>query len=248
MATRIAWVTGASSGLGRALAIKLVKKGWHVIASARRDSELKALAEETAGMRGGLTPLALDTTDRDAVVAAMGDQQLDLAVLNAGTHAPISARYFDADKARMLVDVNLIGTINCLEAILPGMAARGRGQIALVASLAGYFGLPTSSVYGMTKAGLINMAESLKAECDGLGVTIQVINPGFVKTPLTDKNPFPMPFLMPLEKATEAFYRGLMDKRFEVVIPRRLGWVLGFLRRLPYPLAFALTRRLVPGK
>ena len=242
----LAWVTGASSGLGRALALKLAAEGWEVLASARRAEELETLAAQAPG--GRVRALPLDSLDRASVLAAFEGRRIDLAVLNAGTHAPVLARDFDAEAARRLIDVNLVGTLNCLEAVLPAMVKRSAGKIALVASLAGYVGLPTSSAYGATKAGLINMAEALKAECDGLGVAIQVVNPGFVKTPLTDRNPFEMPFLMSLDEATEAFYRGLMSDRFEVVFPRRLGWVLGLLRRLPYPLLFWITRRLVPPR
>ena len=139
-----------------------------------------------------------------------------------------------------------MGTVHCLEALLPGMIARRGGRIAVVASLAGYRGLPTSSAYGMTKAGLINMAEALKPELDGYGVRLQVVNPGFVRTPLTDRNAFAMPFLMDVEDAAEAFYRGLCSERFEIVFPRRLAYLLKILRVLPAPLAFAVTRRLVP--
>ena len=139
-----------------------------------------------------------------------------------------------------------MGTAHCLEALLPGMIAQRRGRIAVVASLAGYWGLPTSAAYGMTKAGLINMAEALKPELDGYGIRMQIVNPGFVRTPLTDKNPFPMPFLMELDDAAEAFFRGLHSDRFEIVFPRRFAYLLKILRCLPAPLAFAVTRRLVP--
>jgi short-subunit dehydrogenase len=133
-----------------------------------------------------------------------------------------------------------------LEALLPAMIERRGGRVAIVASVAGYRGLPTSAAYGMTKAGLINMAEALKPELDGYDVRLQLVNPGFVRTPLTDKNPFPMPFLMEVEDAAEAFYRGLRSDRFEIVFPRRFAYLLKVLRCLPAPLAFAVTRRLVP--
>ena len=126
------------------------------------------------------------------------------------------------------------------------MIGRREGRIAVVASVAGYRGLPTAAAYGMTKAGLINMAEALKPELDGHGVTIQVVNPGFVRTPLTDRNPFPMPFLMEPDAAAEAFYRGLQSNRFEIIFPRRFAYLLKVLRLLPAPLAFAVTRRMVP--
>lgn len=246
-----AWVTGASSGIGQALALRLARAGWTVVASARRAEPLAALSAEAEALSGSIRTVPLDVTDTAAVQAALRDLEQEigpvaLAVLNAGTHKPVRAVDFTAADARDLLDLNLIGTTQCLEALLPPMIARRRGQIAVVASVAGYFGLPTSAVYGASKAGLINMAESLKPELDGFGVQLQLVCPGFVRTPLTDKNDFPMPFLMELEDAAEAFYRGLMSDRFEIVFPRRLAYLMKVVRLLPYPLFFALTRRMVP--
>ena len=193
----------------------------------------------------------LDVTDQPAVAAAVRTIEteiapLRLAVLNAGSHRAVRAPSFDGDAFRSLIELNVMGTVNCLEAVLPPMIERRGGRIAVVASLAGYRGLPTSSAYGLTKAGLINMAEALKPELDGLGISLQIVNPGFVRTPLTDLNPFPMPFLMEVEDAAEAFYRGLQSDRFEIVFPWRFAALLKVLRCLPARLAFALTRRMVP--
>jgi len=246
-----AWITGASSGLGRALALRMAADGWRVAASARGAEALAELAQSAQGMNGEIHAYPLDVTQPDAVAASVAaiDRELgpiDQAVLNAGTHQPLLARDFTAKAFRSLIELNLMGTVHCLAAVLPGMIARRGGRIAVVASVAGYRGLPTSAAYGMTKAGLINMAEALKPELDGYGVRLQLVNPGFVRTPLTDKNPFPMPFLMEPEVAAEAFYRGLRSERFEIVFPRRLAYLLKLLRLLPAPLAFAVTRRLVP--
>ncbi len=246
-----AWITGASSGLGHALARRMAADGWTVAASARGAEALAALAESAEGLRGKISPVPLDVTDPSAVAAAVEAIESELgpitqAVLNAGSHRPVRAAGLTADDFRELTELNLMGTVHCLEALLPGMIARRGGRIAVVASLAGYRGLPTSAAYGMTKAGLINMAEALKPELDGYGIRLQVVNPGFVRTPLTDKNPFPMPFLMEVEDAAEAFYRGLRSERFEIVFPRRFAYLLKVLRCLPAPLAFAVTRRLVP--
>lgn len=246
-----AWITGASSGIGRALALRLARAGWRVAASARRAAELESLATEAEPLAGSIRAMPLDVTDAAAVRAALQETEaalgpVALAVLNAGTHKPVRAEDFTAGDARGLLDLNVMGTVNCLEALLPPMIARRQGQIAVVASLAGYFGLPTSAVYGASKAGLINMAEALKPELDGLGVQLQLVCPGFVRTPLTDKNDFPMPFLMELEEAAEAFYRGLRSERFEIVFPRRLAYLMKAMRLLPYPVFFALTRRMIP--
>ena len=246
-----AWITGASSGLGHALARRMAAGGWHVAASARSAGPLAELAKSTENLPGEIRPFPLDVTDPAAVTATVASIEqalgpIDQAVLNAGTHRPVRAAALSAAAFRELAELNLMGTVHCLEALLPGMIARRGGRIAVVASVAGYRGLPTSAAYGMTKAGLINMAEALKPELDGYGVSLQLVNPGFVRTPLTDKNPFPMPFLMEVEDAAEALYRGLGSARFEVIFPRRLAYLLKVLRCLPAPLAFAVTRRLVP--
>jgi short-subunit dehydrogenase len=166
-------------------------------------------------------------------------------VLNAGTHAPMTASDFSAATVRRLVDINLLGVAHCLEPLLAAMRARGAGQIAVVASVAGYSGLPTAAAYGASKAGLINMCEALKPECDRIGIKLQLVNPGFVKTPLTDKNTFPMPFLMPVDRAVDRLVAGLASDRFEIVFPRRLAWLLKALRCMPYGAYFALTRRTI---
>jgi NAD(P)-dependent dehydrogenase (short-subunit alcohol dehydrogenase family) len=248
----VVWITGASSGLGAALAARLAAAGRSVAVSARREPRLRELAEVTPGP-GRLHPVPLDTENLEEVRAGVARIEkelgpIDQAVLNAGTHRPVDARALDPQDFRKLVEVNLMGTVNCLAAVLPPMLARKRGRIALVASVAGYRGLPTSSAYGMTKAGLINLAEALRVELAPQGVVVQVVNPGFVRTPLTDRNDFPMPFLMEPEAAAEAFYRGLQSDRFEIAFPRRFVALMKVLRCLPAPLAFAVTRRLVPDE
>lgn len=245
------WITGASSGIGRALALRMAKGGYRVAASARREAELKALAEEAAREGGEIIPFPLDTTKPGEVTAGVARIEREcgpiaIAALCAGTYEPLRAAELSAARARPVFDLNFMGTVNCLEALTPLMIARGEGRIALVASLAGYFGLPTSAVYGASKAALINMAEALRPDLATHGVTLQVVNPGFVKTPLTDRNAFPMPFLMEVEDAAEAFYRGLHSSRFEIAFPRRFSLLLRLLQMLPYRASLALTARTVP--
>ncbi|MCG8442993.1 MAG: SDR family NAD(P)-dependent oxidoreductase, partial [Caulobacterales bacterium] len=222
-----------------------------VAVSARSAEALGELAGEVADGPGAIHPFALDVTDLAAARATAGDIEqilgpIRLAVLNAGTHLPVHATQLSAAPFRTLIEVNVMGTVHCLDAALGPMRARGEGHIAIVSSVAGYRGLPTASAYGLTKAGLINMAEALRPELERLGILLQVVNPGFVKTPLTDRNPFPMPFLMELETAARAFRRGLSSRRFEIVFPRRLAYALKVLRCLPAPLSFALTKRMIP--
>lgn len=242
----ITWITGASSGIGAALASRLVRDGRHVAISARNAEALATIAQAAGAAMHGF---ALDVTDAtacsltvDAIEAAHGE--IDMAILNAGTHAPMSADDFSVATARRLIEINLMGTINCLAPLLARMRARGRGQIAIVASVAGYGGLPTAAAYGATKAALINMVEALKPDCDRLGIKLQLVNPGFVKTPLTDKNDFPMPFLLPVEKAVDAFVAGLASDRFEIVFPRRFALLLKLLNVLPYRAYFTVVRRM----
>lgn len=241
------WITGASSGLGEAVARAAAAAGHPVVVSARRAEKLEELAASTPG----LTPAAVDTTDRDAVrrvvagIEAAGP--IDVAILNAGTHIPVDPTALDSDAFRGLVEVNLMGTVHCLEAVLPGMIARGRGRVVVVASVAGYVGLPTAAAYGMTKAGLINMAEAIKPELERRGVAVQLVCPGFVDTPLTRRNSFPMPFLMQPDAAARAMLAGIRSGRFEIVFPRRMDWTMTLMRHLPYRLMFAITRRIASG-
>lgn len=246
----VVWITGASSGLGAALARRLARDGQVVALSARRRDLLDDLAAEATGP-GSLHPVPLDVLDSEAARDAVAQMEQAIgpvgqAVLNAGTHRPVDPRHLDPADFRHLIDLNLMGTVNCLAAVLPAMLARRRGRIAIVSSVAGYRGLPTAAAYGMTKAGLINMAEALRVELADYGIVVQVVNPGFVRTPLTDKNEFPMPFLMEPEDAAEAFFRGLQSDRFEIGFPRRMFLVMKLLRCLPAPLAFAVSRRLLP--
>lgn len=249
--SRVAWITGASSGIGAALARRLARAGWQVAASARRVDRLAALAEDAGEGPGRIVPVALDVTDARAVEDAVARIEHEVgpitqAVLNAGTHIPVRAEALRVEDFRRLVDLNLLGTVHCLAALVPRLIDRRAGRIAVVASVAGYRGLPTAAAYGMTKAGLINMAEALRVELAPKGVTLQIVNPGFVRTPLTERNEFEMPFLMEPDAAAEALFRGLQSDRFEIAFPRRFVVLMKLLRCLPAPLAFALTRRMVP--
>lgn len=208
------WITGASQGIGRALALEMARSGWQVFASARSEDSLAALAGEARTLDGAIEAIPLDVTDPQAVsvaIAAIEDRfgPIDLAVLNAGTHEPLDGAAFEASALRRLVELNLMGTAHCLEGLISRFVARGRGRIAVVASVVGYRGLPTASAYGATKAGLINMCEALRVELAPHGIGVSVINPGFVKTPLTDRNSFEMPFLIEAEDAARRIAKGL---------------------------------------
>ena len=244
----IAWVTGAGKGIGRGLAKRLAVDGWIVCASARTAADLENLAATCPA--GNLHPYVLDITDPSAtrgVLAAIEAEwgPPDLAILNAGTHIPVTAAHLDAEPFRRLMETNVMGTVYGLTNLLPIMRRRGYGHIAVVSSLAGYRGLPTSAAYGASKAALINMCEALHPELDAMGIKLQVINPGFVETPLTDQNNFEMPFLVTVDEATQHIMRGLVSDRFEVSFPRRFAFIMKVLRILPDRLFFAVARRMI---
>ena len=242
------WITGASSGIGRAVALRYARDGALVAASARSSEALAALAA-TPEVAGRIRPYPVDVGDRAAMrtTAARIEAELgalDLVVLNAGTHESVDARRFDAAVFDRLFAVNLAGTINGLDAVVPRMVERRAGHIAIVASVAGYGGLPTAAAYGATKAALINLAEALKFDLDPVGVRVSLVNPGFVRTPLTDRNPFHMPALMEVDAAADALVRGLARGGFEVSFPRRFTWAMKLINLLPYRLYFPLVGRI----
>jgi NADP-dependent 3-hydroxy acid dehydrogenase YdfG len=245
----VAWITGASSGIGRGVALEMARRGWTVAVSARREAELEALAAEATGMSGRIIAHACDVTDAAAVVRAVTAIErthgpIALAFFNAGIAPYIRAPDIDLAAFRQVVDVNIMGVVNGLAAVMPGMSERKIGQIAVNASIAGYGGLPKSAAYGATKAAMINMCEALKFDCDNLGLTLQLVNPGFVETPLTDQNDFPMPFLMKNEDAARRVCDGFANGGFEITFPRRFAYLLKAVNLLPYPLYFAVVGRL----
>lgn len=248
---QILWITGAGKGIGRAVALEYAAHGWSVAVSARTESDLSDLVKESAdaGLPGQIVGYPLDVTDHDAVKRAFKAVEADLGqidqiIFNAGTHTPTSPTQFSVQPFRTLMEVNYMGSVNGLDAVLPTLIDRKAGHVAIVASVAGYSGLPDAAAYGATKAALINMCESLKTQLDAFGVTVSVINPGFVRTPLTDQNEFPMPFLMQPEDAARALYAGMAKKKFEISFPTPFVLILKFLRLLPYWLYFPLVKKM----
>lgn len=244
----VAWVTGAGTGIGRGLAKRLAQDGWTVAASARTAHDLDSLAAEVPGR---ITAFQLDVTNEKAadatgkgIEAALGP--IDLAIFNAGSYFPTTAKDFSVENFRRTVDVNLMGTVNCMGPVVPRMVARRAGHILVMGSLTGFVGLPTAASYGATKAALNSMVEAFKPDFEQYGVTLSVINPGFVKTPLTDKNKFPMPFLMGLDEAVDHIMRGIADKRVAINFPWQMTLGVKFLAALPNWAKFGITRKMIP--
>lgn len=243
---RVVWITGASTGIGAAIAKQLAQQGVVVATSARKADVLAAAAK----LNPNLKPYPLDVTDAANVAKTfMQIEQdlgpIDLVIAGAGTYAPLAIDNFKAEMFQSTYQVNYLGVINVLAAILPTFRARKSGHISWIASVAGYIGLPQAASYGPTKAALINLAECLQPELAVAGITTSIINPGFVKTPLTAQNEFDMPFLMEVEDAAQQTIAGLVKKKFEIAYPWKFVWILKTLQVLPYPWFFSLVRKFV---
>jgi NAD(P)-dependent dehydrogenase (short-subunit alcohol dehydrogenase family) len=244
-AGKCCWLVGASTGIGRATAARLHAAGAHVVVSARN----AALLDEFVAAHPGSDAIALDATDRDAMrdaatrIASTHQGRLDLAMYCAGTYAPMRATAFDLDVALRHVQVNQVGALHMLDAVLPQLLRQRSGHISLVSSVAGFRGLPQSLAYGPTKAALINLAETIYMDLAPLGMGVSVINPGFVETPLTAQNEFKMPALITPGQAAQEILRGWRRGDFEIHFPRRFTLWLKALRHLPYTAYFAAVRR-----
>ncbi|MCP8688605.1 SDR family NAD(P)-dependent oxidoreductase [Marinobacterium sedimentorum] len=245
----VVWITGASTGIGAALALELARGGCTVAISARGTAALEDLAHQAKGLAGELWPYPLDVTDAAACVATLEQIEAErgavtLAVLNAGSHRALTLNEFEVAAFESLMRLNYMGVVNVALPLLERMRRRRSGQMAITASLAGYRGLPTASAYGASKAALINFAEALEFDLKGTGIALSLINPGFVRTPLTDRNTFPMPFLLEPDDAAQRIIRGLRQRRFEIAFPWRFVFALKLFRLLPYWLYFPLVRRI----
>lgn len=237
------WIVGASSGIGQATAAALHGLGARVIVSARQAPALDAFVQQHPGSQA----LPLDATDRQAVQAAaaqlLAQGPLDCVLYCAGHYQAMRADALDLDDMLRHVDVNYLGALYLLDAVLPALLARGTGHISLVGSVAGYRGLPQSLAYGPTKAALINLAETLYLDLHPQGVGVSIINPGFVQTPLTAGNAFHMPALLTPAQAASAIIAGWARGAFEIHFPKRFTRWMKALRLLPYRAYFALVRR-----
>jgi short-subunit dehydrogenase len=242
---RRVWVVGASQGIGEAVVRALIERKAKVALSARSRERLEEIAR-TAGA-GDTLVLPLDITRPDEIAASWSRLRaqwggVDLVLIVAGTHRSMRAWELSHEVARTLVEINLMGALNVLEVIVPALLAQGRGGVGVVSSVAGYRGLPTALVYGATKAALINLAETLYLDLKPRGLDVYVVNPGFVKTPLTDRNEFEMPALISAQEAAEHTLHGLQRGALEIHYPLRFTLAMKVLRVLPYWLYFRVVR------
>ena len=215
------WITGASSGIGKAVALKFSHEGWKVAVSARRKELLDELAKNP-----NIVSFPLDVTNQNQInevfkniIDNFGD--LDICLFSSGTYEPKDEQNIDPDKIKNVINVNFLGVIDCVKSVERYFKDKKSGHISIVSSIAGYRGLPNSSGYGPSKAALTNFSESIYFDFKKFGVRVSVVSPGFIKTPLTDKNEFPMPFLKTPEYAAEKIFNGLVkSSAFEIHFPK----------------------------
>jgi len=230
LAGKTYWIIGASEGLGRALSFELAQAGARLVLSARTDARLAAVSEAV----GGAKVVPLDVTDIHSVARAVAIAgRFDGIVYCAGRYEPMTATQWDADEAEAICDVNFMGAMRVLGRVVPDMVRRGSGHVVVIGSLSAHRGLPGAIGYGASKAALMNLAESILADTRGTGVKVQLANPGFIATRLTEKNKFRMPYMMTAEDAarhTAAFMRG---RKFRTDFPFPFSALFTFGKFLP---------------
>jgi NADP-dependent 3-hydroxy acid dehydrogenase YdfG len=239
------WLIGASHGIGEALAHKMIEAGAYVSVSGRSTTALEALAQRAPDR---VQAVVCDVTDaaslQHAYEHAQSFRPITMMLYNAGSYEPMSSRDFDLAQVEAMINVNLLGAVRAVHHVLPDMVARNVGAIALVGSVAGYRGLPRAMGYGLSKAALIHMAENLRIDLSGTAITTHIINPGFVKTRLTDKNHFTMPCMITADRAATYIMEGLNRGDYEIHFPKRFTWLLKALGLLPHRAYFVVANRL----
>tara|TARA_S200000501_G_scaffold91028_2_gene84278 strand:+ start:682 stop:1440 length:759 start_codon:yes stop_codon:yes gene_type:complete len=246
MSNKVIWITGASTGIGKALAIKFSKNGWNVAISARR----LELLEEISKQNENIFSFPLDVTNKDECNKVFSEiknkfGQIDLCIFSTGTWDPKKEKEIDVEQIENVMKVNFFGTVNSIKSVEKYFKELGKGHISIVSSIAGYRGLPNSTGYGPSKSALNNLTESLYFDFKKYGVRVSLISPGFIKTPMTDKNDFKMPFLKTTEYAADKIYSGLLNTNaFEIHFPKQLTIVLKILKILPNWLYLKLVGKL----
>ena len=240
------WITGGSTGIGKALAIKFSREGWNVIISARRENLIKEISNDYENIHS----FPLDVTDKlqcKKVFEQIRNKfdNIDICFFSTGTWDPKREKDIDVDQIENVFKVNFFGTLNSIKAVEEYFKNKKKGTISIVSSIAGYRGLPNSTGYGPSKSALNNLAESLYFDFKRYNVKVCLVSPGFIKTPMTDKNDFKMPFLKSSDYAADKIYDGLVNRDvFEIHFPKSLTVILKILSLLPIKLYFAIIRKL----
>ena len=239
------WITGASSGIGKALAIKFVNEGWQVAASARRENLLQELNSNNSNIHSFPLDVKVESETKKVFQDIVEKfKTVDICVFCTGIHDPESEKKLSGEKIREIMETNFFGTLNCIMAVNSYFRERKSGHISLVSSIAAYRGLPAASGYCASKAALISLAESLYVDFKRFNVRVSLVSPGFIKTPMTDKNKFPMPMIKPPEFAAEKMFIGLTKKNaFEIHFPIAFTMIMKLIKIMPNWLYFFLVKK-----
>ena len=239
------WITGASSGIGKALAVKFSNEGWQVAASARRENLLSELSEKHKNIQS----FPLDVTNIENCKKVFEEiiekfKNIDICVFGTGMHDPKSEKKFNLEKVRKIMEVNYFGVMNSINAVHNYFNEKKEGHIAIISSVAGYRGLPAAGAYCASKSALTSFTESLYFEMKRKNVRVSLVSPGFIKTPMTDQNDFPMPMIKSPEFAADKIYSGLVKKKsFEIHFPKMFTFIMKILRLLPYKIFFKIMEK-----
>jgi len=243
--TKKIWITGASSGIGKALAIKFANEGWQVAASARRENLLKDLNNQNSNIHPFPVNVKNESETKNTFQKIIEKfETIDISVFCTGIHDPEAEKKLSSEKIREIMETNFFGTLNCIMAVNTYFREKKSGHISIVSSVAGYRGLPAASGYCASKSALISLAESLYFDFKRHNVRVSLINPGFIKTPMTDKNKFPMPMIKSAEFAAEKMFSGLTKKNvFEIHFPIFFTMIMKLLKIMPNKLYFLLVKK-----
>ena len=245
MNNKTIWITGASSGIGKALAIKFAQEGWKVAISARRENLLKEISKS----QNNIDYFPLDVTDIEKCKTVFNNVKkklgnVNISVFCTGIHDPKSEKKLNLEKVRKIMEVNFFGTVNSINAVYDYYKDKKSGQISIVSSVAGYRGLPAAGAYCASKSALSSFAESLYFDFKRDNVRISLVSPGFIKTPMTDQNDFPMPMIKSPEFAAEQMFKGLTkSKSFEIHFPKTFTSLMKVLKVIPNGLYFKIVEK-----
>ena len=245
MNNKVIWITGGSSGIGKALAYKFANEGWQVALSARREELLNEISRSNNNIHS--FPLDVLNVEKckevfNKIVSKF--KNIDIAVFSTGIHDPNSERKLNLESIRKIMETNFFGTINSVNSIYNYFKDKKSGHISIVSSVAGYRGLPMAGAYCASKSALISYAESLYFEMKRFNVRVSVVNPGFIKTPMTDQNPFPMPMIVSAELAAEEMFKGLTKSNsFEIHFPKKFTFIMKILKIMPNWLYLKLIKK-----